>query len=210
MQKRANYMSHLSLEAELYFQELEAEKDAALAAEQTITNTLDRALKAQDTDLLLTLIPYIETGEGHLAYKYRGEIHRILRMLHIIELEQKYQKELFSSGCTCKDSLWEKYMLALFAFRRLLFQLSDTSVEEAASYLQRADLSVFAVYVILKDDLIVPDDSLYEQIISICSNHWDSGDIRLLLTLVQSEETATADSSRNDSLSRTGNTPISK
>ena len=39
-------MSHLSLEAELYFQELEAEKDAALAAEQTITNTLDRALKA--------------------------------------------------------------------------------------------------------------------------------------------------------------------
>ena len=101
-------------------------------------------------------------------------------------------------------------MLALFAFRRLLFQLSDTSVEEAASYLQRADLSVFAVYVILKDDLIVPDDSLYEQIISICSNHWDSGDIRLLLTLVQSEETATADSSRNDSLSRTGNTPISK
>ena len=129
-------------------------------------------------------------------------------MLHIIELEQKYQKKLFSSGCTCKNSLWEKYMLSLFAFRRLLFQLSHDSMEEAAFYLQQAELSVFAVYVILKDDLIVPDDSLYEQIIHICSNHWDSGDIRLLLTLVQSE--GAAGGSQTGSPLKTGDTPISK
>lgn len=188
-------MTNLSLEAEQYFRELESEKEATQAAEQSITNTLERALKMQDTDLLLTLIPYIETGEGHLAYKYLGETHRILRMLHIIELERKYHKNLFSSGCSDKKSLWEKYMLSLFAFRRLLFQLSDTSVEEAALYLQQADLSVFAVYVILKDDLILPDASLYEEIIRICSDRWSEGDIQLLLSLIRMEDAKNSPSS---------------
>lgn len=180
-------MSDLYLEAELYFRELEREKKDTLAAEQYITQTLNKALAGQDFDLLLSLIPYIETGEGALAYKYLGKTHRILRILHIIELELKYRKTPFSTDCTDGKSLWEKYMLSLFAFRRLLFQLSDTSMEEAAFYLEQARLSIFAVYVIIKDDLILPEASLYEKIIDICSDCWDESDIQLLLSLIQND-----------------------
>ncbi len=184
-------MNNLSSEAEQYFQELDRDKKATLAASLHIDATLDEALDArkrgcQDIPLLLSLIPYIENGDGELPYKYIGETHRILRILHIIEMEYKYHMPLFCSECKGKASLVEKYMLTLFAIRRLLFHLSDASVEDAIFCLRQNPLSVFAVYVITQDDLILPDQTLYQKIGEIYSDYWNESEKQLFLSLIGS------------------------
>ncbi len=183
-------MNGLNLSAskiEKYFEELSQNNEAISTADQFITNTLTQALASSDLDRLLALIPYIETGDGSLAYKHLGELRRILRILHIISLEHKYQRHLFSVGCSDRKSLLDKYMLSLFSFRRLLFQLSQASIEEASLCLRQNMLSVFAVYTITQDDLIIPNDILYERIINLYSDFWNIGDIQLLLSLISSQ-----------------------
>lgn len=184
-------MNHLSSESEQYFQQLDRDKETTQAASLHIDTILDEALGFhergyQDITLLLSLIPYIESGDGEMAYKYLGETHRILRILHIIEMEYKYHMPLFCSHCEGKASLIEKYMLTLFALRRLLFHLSDASVEDAICCLQQNPISVFAVYVMTQDDLILPDRALYEKIVEIYSDYWNESERQLFVSLVGS------------------------
>lgn len=183
-------MNTLSSEAEQYFQELSQDREATKTACFHIDNTLDEALNMhktgrQDIDLLLSLIPYIESGEGELSYKYIGETHRIFRILHIIGMEHKYQMTLFCFDCNDRTSLVEKYMLTLFAFRRLLFHLSDSSTEDAVNYLQQNPLSIFAVYVITQDDLILPNKDLYQKIGEIYYDYWSESERQLYLSLTR-------------------------
>lgn len=170
---------------ERFFQRTEAAYSQAQVPYQNIINTINCALCDHNLDLILSLIPYIESGDGILAYQHIGEIHRILRILHIIELEKKHQKILFLEGCMDTAALLEKYMLSLYAFRRLLFQLSDTSVEEASLYLKRSELSIYAVYIITQGDLMLPDSSFYEKVVEVYSDFWSEEDIELLHALVR-------------------------
>lgn len=178
-------LQELMLETDLSFRELAENREATKAVVKQIDDTIDQALSEKNTPLLLSLIPYIESGAGQLAFKYIGKTHRILRILHIIELEDKFHKKLFSADCLSKAALWEKYMLSLFALRRLLFQLSESSIAEACGYLLQNTLSPFAVYVILQGDLILPDDALYDRIITVYSDKWSNEDIQIFRSLIQ-------------------------
>lgn len=183
-------MNKLTFEAEQYFQELHQNKEATQDAWLQINNTINEVLGIQNDarlniDLFLSLIPFIESGDGKLPFKYIGETHRILRILHIVEMEYKYQMRLFCSGCNDKASLVEKYMLSLFALRRLVFHLSDDSEEDAIFYLQQNPLSVFAVYIITQDDLIHADNTLYHKIAKIYSDDWSESEYQLFLSLTQ-------------------------
>lgn len=173
----------LNQEAENYFRELEQDKEITQKAWQTIVNTTDSALKNENTNQLLSLIPYIENGDGHFAYQYIGQTHRLLRILHIIELESKYHKKPFSSNCSNYELLMEKYMLSLFALRRLLFRLSEESVNDAVSFLKANLLSPFAVYIILQDDLIIPDSALYQSVAAAYDTIWSIHDTQLFFSL---------------------------
>ena len=95
----------LNEEAEKYFRQLDQDKEITQKAWQTIVNTTDNALKDENTSQLLSLIPYIENGDGHFAYQYIGQTHRLLRILHIIELENKYNEKLFLSNCSSYELL---------------------------------------------------------------------------------------------------------
>lgn len=137
---------------------------------------MDNALKDQDYASLFQLIPYIEEGNGHLAFQYVGKTHRFLRILYIIELEKKYALIPFCDNCSSVHTLWEKYMLTLFAFRRLCFQLSGQSVEEAVSYLQSHPVSHFAAHIMAQGDLIIPDRDFYETLALIYTQTWGVAD----------------------------------
>lgn len=172
------------LEADNYFRELSQNRENIENAWNFITRTIDEALSCQDTDLLLSLIPYIEEGHGAHAYKHIGESRRILRILHIIELEIKYGKIPFSYGCHTMRELLEKYLLALFALRRLQFRPSEAAVSEAVYYLSQNNLSVFAIFIITQQDLIIPNRDLYEQIIRLFEKDWTAADQELLTSLI--------------------------
>ena len=173
-----------SLEADNYFKELAQNKKNIKNAWDFISRTINKALSCQNIDLLLSLIPYIEEGDGTHAYKHIGESRRVLRILHIIELEVKYGKIPFSHYCHTMQELLEKYLLTLFAFRRLQFRPSEAAVSEAVYYLSQNNLSVFAVFVITKQDLIIPDETLYEEIIRIHAKSWTASDRELLTSLI--------------------------
>lgn len=173
----------LNSSTEAFFQELEKNKKALQDSWAYITETLNTALLQQDVETLLSLIPYMEQGEGTLAYAHIGESRRVLRILHIIQLELTYKKTPFFLHCTNKNSLMEKYMLSLFALRRLAFQLAEDSVKEAQNYLSTSRLSVFAIYIILQEDLICPTQALYDSILSLCSAYWNAADKELFLSL---------------------------
>lgn len=177
--------SELCQETEEYFQQLEQDKAAAQNAYRHILDTIDVALVRNDYALLEELIPYIESGDGQLAFQYIGKTHRFLRMLNIIALENKYHRPPFCIDCDNASALWEKYMLTLFAFRRLLFQLSDSSAEEAVAYLQSRPLSHFAAYMLTQDDRLIPDRELYENIAAVYAQEWNAADTQQFFALAR-------------------------
>lgn len=177
-------LSEASMEAEAYFQQLKQDREAALTAYRHILSTIDTALPTADCEALLALIPYIEEGDGYLPFQYIGKTRRILRLLHIIELEHKFQKRLFSENCTTLEELLERYMLTLFSLRRLLFQLSETSVKEAAYYLKMHPISHFAAYIMTQDELLIPNQMLYETLLTLYHEEWSEEDTRQFLSLL--------------------------
>lgn len=171
--------------ADAIFENLEKNKASTHEIYHCIVTIMNETLKKEDIEQLLLLIPFMESGAGTLAYKYIGETHRLLRMLRIISLEYQAKKPVLSAGCPDKSSLWDKYMLILFALRRLLFRLSEDSVNEAASFLISARPSPYAVYTMLQEDLILPDQSLYDSVVSLPL--WDEEDRQLFLALIKQE-----------------------
>ena len=176
-------LSDLRQEAEDYFRQMELDYNATQNAYKHILDTIDAALAKGNLSLLYGLIPYIEEGNGHLAFQYIGKTHRYLRMLNIIVLEDKYQKSLFCSGCSSAEALWEKYMLTLFALRRLRFQLSEDSVDQAVAYLQSRPVSHFAAYMMVQDELLIPDEAFYKALSQVFAQDWSPADMQQFLAL---------------------------
>lgn len=169
-------------EVDQYFRELKEHKEEIQAAYYYITDTITSALQKEDYSLMLSLIAYIESQEGQMSYRFSGKPHRILRYLHIIELEYKYHCTLFCDGCQDSESLYDKYVSSLLAMRRIVFRLSPESVAEACDFLRANTLSPFAIYTIANNDLIKPDSDFYKQISDIYQNIWNETENQLFAT----------------------------
>lgn len=179
-------LSELRREAEAYFHQVEQDLNAVNEAYQHILMTFDRSLSTGDYALLLELIPFMEEGEGYLALQYIGKSHRLLRILNIIKLELLNGITPFCHACGSEKALWEKYMLTLFAFRRLLFQLSQDSVSEAAVYLQRNPVSPLAAYIMTQGELLIPSQDFYEALEDLYWEIWSPGEMQQFRALIQS------------------------
>ena len=176
----------LEEEANQYIKELAENKEMIRSTYQHITDTITQALRAEDYDRLFSLIQYIENLKGTLSYSFTGRLHRILRCLHIIRLEYKYQCPLFCDGCLDADSLYDKYVTCLFALRRLTFRLSPESIEEAKSFLRANVLSPFAIYTLSSDDRIDATKSFYMQILDLYSDIWSETEIQIFTAFANS------------------------
>lgn len=177
----------LAQESEIYFQQLKEELPETKLACQYIDNVLNEALKMQDRDAFLSLIPFIESGKGKLAWKHIGETRRILQILSAIRLEVKYHTEIFCTGCLSKAELEEKYLMMLFALRRLIFYLSEESVEEAEQYLKSANLSPFVVHMVLQNELLPADLRIYHRIADLFDGIWNAQEKLLFLQMAEME-----------------------
>lgn len=172
-------------EAEIYFRQLKEDLPETISACQYIDEVLDKALSTQNNSVLLSLIPYMESGKGKLAWKYVGGTRRILQILYIVRLEEKYHMELFCRDCRSKEELTEKYLVMLFALRRLVFRLSEESVEEAEQFLKSAGLSPFALHMVLQNELLPADLSIYQQLTNLCMESWNEGEKLLFIGMAE-------------------------
>ncbi|MCM1126803.1 MAG: hypothetical protein NC429_10050 [Lachnospiraceae bacterium] len=174
--------------AEFHFRQLQEELPEIKAACRHIDEVLDKALDMQDISALLTLIPYIESDKGKLAWKHMGETRRILQILSIIRLEAKYQEPLFCSGCRSKEELLEKYLVMLFALRRIAFWLSGESVDEAEQFLKSADLSPFAVHAALQNERIPSNRENYQYLSNLLRESWNAEERLLFMQMAEMAE----------------------
>lgn len=169
-----------------FFKHLSQYKDKAQDSYKYIIAYINHALSNSDYEELTNLIPYMTSEDGYYAFRYIGEARRIFRILSIISLEHSYNKPLFCSSCSSYEQLMEKYLLTLFALRRITMNLSPESVDEAIYYLQNQALTPISLYFILKDELILSNDSMYETIVCIFEDLWTPQDIQQFLMLVAS------------------------
>lgn len=169
-----------------FFIELSTRKEITYNAFSHIQEQANNALQRKDYDQLLSLITYMEISDGHYALQYIGEARRIFRILNIISLEKKFGKTLFCYDCDSLNALMEKYVLVLFALRRIIFHLSDESVDNALTFLYHKNLTPFAIYIFTKDELIIPTPELYETILTMYEDSWTKEDIEQYLALVNS------------------------
>ncbi|MCC2119098.1 MULTISPECIES: hypothetical protein [Waltera] len=153
---------NLEQEAEEYFRQLYNEYPLALKAYETILTSLSTLIKNNDYDNISCLIEYIEQGDGHYAFTYIGSTHRLLRILYILQIENKYlAPSPFSSACDNANELIDKYMLTLFALRRILFHFTEESLTDALTWLQCNAVSYIAVQIIIQGERIIPNQQFY-------------------------------------------------
>lgn len=176
-------LENLTKEAEDYFLNLSAHKEQAAQSYNYILSVIDNSLSNHDRESLLSLISYIEHGDGQLAFRYIGETRRLLCILNIICLEINYNQIPFFHDCTCAAELREKYMLTLFALRRLIFCLSDESVAEAVNYLQNRPVSYLAAYIITQKELAPKNPGFCERLADIFRSQWSDEEVRQFLIL---------------------------
>ena len=167
------------LEAETFFEKYAREYPCALSAYEEISALVDTALQQNNYDLLLSQISCMETGNGRLAFQYIGEARQLFRILSIIALEQKYHTCSFAYHMQSKQELIEKYRLSLFALRRILFTLSPASTADAEAYLREAQLSPFAIYMLAKEELLIPDNVLFKKLQALYRSQWNHTEMQL-------------------------------
>lgn len=148
----------------LFFEKLPYYYDRGKKAYKHIEEMFNEYWQDKDAERIEKLIAYIEEGEGNYAYRYIGGVHRILNLLHALQLELKYGCVPIIDGCISMKEAIDKYMISLFAFRRILFGLSEESVQEADEILAELRLSPFAVYFIIYNDLIIPDNEMCKMV----------------------------------------------
>lgn len=176
-------LTELYQNTEKHYRQLAQDLDAAQNAYENIISSIDTALESKNYDILPELITYMENGEGELALRYMDKAHRFLCVLNIVTLELKYRKELFCADCSSAETLWEKYTLTVFAFRRLLLRLSEESVRDAVYYLQSTPISPFAAYMITQDARMIPTQDYYKTLATIYAEHWSTDDLRTFSSL---------------------------
>lgn len=152
----------LELEATEYFDQLDKEYPLALDAYHSIIASCNSLLTSKSFHDLSSLIAYIENGDGQYAFKYIASTHRFLRIFYLMQLEEKYRISTpFYTACSSSDELMDKYLLTLFALRRVLFHFSEDAVAGALAWLQNNTISYVAIQIILQSELINPDQTFY-------------------------------------------------
>lgn len=152
----------LEREATEYFDQLDKEYPLALDAYHSIIASCNSLLTSKSFHDLSSLIAYIENGDGQYAFKYIASTHRFRRIFYLIQLEEKYRISTpFYTACSSSDELMDKYLLTLFALRRILFHFSEDAVAGALGWLQDNTISYVAIQIILQSELINPDQTFY-------------------------------------------------
>lgn len=177
-----------------FFKHLAQYKEKSQDAYKYIVEHIDKALANSDYEKLLDLIPYMTSGDGYYAFRYNGEARRVFRILSIISLEHSFKKTLFCAGCSSFEQLMEKYLLSLFALRRITMNLSLESVEDAIYYLQSQNLTYISLCFILRDELIPNNTEMHQTLINIFKNHWTVQEIQQFPALITSMNNTPAES----------------
>lgn len=164
---------------------LEKNKGAIKAIQERINHKIEEILTNPQESKVDELIEYIENGQGNLAFRFVGESRRVLRVMHILQMEIKFGGNLICKGCINKDALMQKYKAILYACRRILFEFHGGMLAEAKECLLQLAPSPFAIYIMCNDDLICASNTFFETIKDEMKSVWNPKEIALFQMMIE-------------------------
>ena len=147
-----------------YFEKIRAKREDFVSCSSRVEEQLSEYLQSQDLHLLDNLIIYLEKGEGYLLLEIDASYHKLLRILKICQAESNYGQTPFCSGTANRGELLAKYDQAIYALRRILFQLSEDSVAEARAFLLELQPSFFCLLFLLQEQFGQEDRSFFDRV----------------------------------------------
>ncbi len=178
------HLDEILLESEEFLTKYSQTYPDAVSSFERFSLMVDSALEKGNIDALLPLISYMESNEGYPMFQYISEARYLFRILNILTMEHKYQLKLFSYNTNNKNILIHKYKLTLFALRRILFSLSPESIAEAESFLLENVLSPFAIYILAKEELLLPNRTFFQKIEALYQPLWNNTELQIFHQLI--------------------------
>ena len=180
-------MPHLNdtlLESEEFLSEYSNKYPAVASAYEELSQRVNLALKISNIESIFPLISYMESEDGYPLFQFISEARYLYRILSILTLEHRYKLHSFAYNIDSKNKLIKKYKLSLFSVRRILFDLSAESVSEAEVFLINNSISPIAIYIIAKEELIIPSHVLFRKIEELFQSHWSIIETQLFHQLI--------------------------
>lgn len=177
--------SDLCRQVDEYFEQYQGKIASAETEWKKITEAIDEGLQENYHEVFHKVSEYMTQGSGKAAAENIGEALRGLRVCNIVDMELEYGMQPLCRECRSLGDLLDKYMLVLFSLRRLCFDLSMESMEEAGAFLTNNQISVICVAVLLREELIAYDDWGLKRICDNMKDVWTKKDVAMLQALLE-------------------------
>lgn len=113
-------------------------------------------------EMLEQMIPSMEQA---LVDQYVQEVTRLIKIIRILRLEQKYGLHPFHAGILNSEELLKKYQNVIFALRRIELGTEEAFVDSGVEWVVEQQISPIAVGVISKGDTFANSIKIYTKLL---------------------------------------------
>lgn len=152
----------------IYFEDefklINKSKDLVLDFDNNLWELIAMFLEVQSNETLEVLNDFIEKEKNSLAFQLSCDSIRARRLINIFTKEKECSFNSFASNVKTIEQLKEKYLLTIFAIRRIELNPSDKMFEEGVLFLINNNISPVAIVKVIEEELIVEKIKTREKI----------------------------------------------
>lgn len=152
----------------MYFEDefklINKSKDLVLNFDKNLWEMIAMFLEVQSNETLEILNDFIEKEKNSLAFQFSCDSIRARRLINIFTKEKECSFNSFASNVKTIEQLKEKYLLTIFAIRRIELNPSDKMFEEGVLFLINNNISPVAIVKVIEEELIVEKIKTREKI----------------------------------------------
>lgn len=108
---------------------------------------------------------------NHMIFETMGEMRRMLHIVEILEMERMNYMVLFSKGVSNADALMEKYVMTIFAIRRVELEPTEDMLQEGIQFLLSNHISPVAIVHIVNEELFIDPKKIFRKMELIYEKH---------------------------------------
>lgn len=147
---------------------LKENKQKYMETKQLLFQMVDKHCQspAQVTsEMLVQVVPSVEKTK---ANEYVMEVARMLRVIRMINEEQKHGFVPFSAGVSDSEGILIKYQDVMFALRRMELGPDERFADTGAQWIIRNQISPIAVKTICQESTFANEKKIYQKMMRLC------------------------------------------
>lgn len=138
---------------------------------ELMIKVLNMYLENQTEDNYQLFYKIFMENYNHMIFETMVEMKRIRRIVEILEMERTNHMKLFADGAANADALMEKYVLTIFALRRIELEPTKEMTEEAKLFLLDNYISPIAIVQIVGDELFLDAKKIFQTMETLYKDH---------------------------------------